>query len=236
MADFLLIHGSCHGAWCWRDLIPALTARGHTARAIDLPGHGADQTPYQQVTLEAYAKAILAAIDSPVMLVGHSMAGFPISLAADMAPDKIDRLIYLCAYAAQDGRSLAEMRAEAPRQPMADAAIKTQDGLGFRVDPAKAAGLFYNDCPPETVDYALPRLCTQAFAPQTTQIRLGAALARVKRSYIRCTDDRTIPPEYQEVMTKDWPEADVHVMPTGHSPFFADPDGLADLLDLIAKG
>ena len=39
MARFLLIHGSCHGAWCWRDLLPELAARGHEARAIDLPFH-----------------------------------------------------------------------------------------------------------------------------------------------------------------------------------------------------
>ena len=25
MARILLVHGSCHGAWCWRDLIPELT-------------------------------------------------------------------------------------------------------------------------------------------------------------------------------------------------------------------
>lgn len=240
MTDFLLIHGSCHGAWCWRDLIPALTARGHTARAIDLPGHGADTTPYTDVTLEGYAQAILDAIDDapigPVMLVGHSMAGFPISLAAEMAPEKIDRLIYLCAYAPQDGRSLVEMRAEAPYQPMAEAALKTEDGLAFSVDPIKAPALFYNDCPPEAVDYALPRLCLQAIKPQATPIRLGPAYGSVKRSYIRCDDDRTIPPEYQRVMTSGWPEADVHAMQTGHSPFFADPEGLADLLTRIAKG
>ncbi|MEC7961756.1 MAG: esterase, partial [Pseudomonadota bacterium] len=28
MARFLLIHGSAHGAWCWRDLIPALETQG----------------------------------------------------------------------------------------------------------------------------------------------------------------------------------------------------------------
>lgn len=236
MAEFLLIHGSCHGAWCWRDLIAALEAHGHTARAIDLPGHGQDTTPYSEVTLEGYANAILQAIDTPVVLVGHSMAGFPISLAAEMAPNKISRLIYLCAYAAQDGRSLVEMRAEAPYQPMAEAALKTGDGLAFRVDPAKAPALFYNDCPTEAVDYALPRLCLQAIKPQATPIRLSEAYSRVKRSYIRCDDDRTIPPEYQRSMTKGWPDADVHVMPTGHSPFFADPEGLADLLTRIAKG
>ena len=236
MADFLLIHGSCHGAWCWRDLIPALQARGHRARAIDLPGHGANATPYQEVTLEGYAQAIVDAIDGPVMLVGHSMAGFPISLAAEMAPEKIARLIYLCAYAAQDGRSLVEMRAEAPRQPMADAAIRTEDGLAFRVDLSKAPGLFYNDCPAEAVDYALPRLCIQAIKPQATPITLGAGYASVARSYIRCDNDQTIPPEYQRVMTQGWPTADVHAMPTGHSPFFANPEGLADLLTQIAQG
>ncbi|MGR3506861.1 MAG: alpha/beta fold hydrolase [Paracoccaceae bacterium] len=236
MADFLLIHGSCHGAWCWRDLIPQLEAHGHTARAIDLPGHGADRTHYSEVTLERYAQAIIDAIDTPVALVGHSMAGFPISLAAEMAPQKIASLIYLCAYAAQNGRSLVEMRAEAPRQPMADAALRTQDGLAFSVDPAKAPSLFYNDCPAEAVEFALPRLCLQALAPQTTPIRLGAAYARVKRSYIRCDDDRTIPREYQLTMTQGWPASDVYAMPTGHSPFFADPAGLADLLTRIAKG
>jgi len=236
MADFLLIHGSCHGAWCWRDLIPALQASGHTARAIDLPGHGLDTTHYSDVTLAGYARAIIDAIDTPVTLVGHSMAGFPISLAAEMAPEKIERLIYLCAYAAQNGRSLVEMRAEAPRQPMADAAIRTEDGLAFAVDKTKAPSLFYNDCPAEAVDYALPRLCLQALAPQTTPIRLGDAYASVRRSYIRCDDDRTIPPEYQRTMTEGWPAADVHAMPTGHSPFFADPAGLADLLTRIAKG
>ncbi|MEZ5867275.1 MAG: alpha/beta fold hydrolase [Defluviimonas denitrificans] len=85
MAEFLLIHGSCHGAWCWRDLIPALAALGHTARAIDLPAHGADTTPATEATLDLYADRILAAIDGPVTLVGHSAAGYPITLAAERA-------------------------------------------------------------------------------------------------------------------------------------------------------
>ena len=53
MSDFLLIHGSCHGAWCWDDLIPELEALGHTARAIDLPSHGADKTPVAEVSLDS---------------------------------------------------------------------------------------------------------------------------------------------------------------------------------------
>jgi pimeloyl-ACP methyl ester carboxylesterase len=234
MADFLLIHGSCHGAWCWRDLIPELTARGHNARAIDLPGHGGDLTPISRITLRAYADAILEAIEKPVTLVGHSMAGYPISLAAELDPGKIRRLVYLCAYVPKGDMTLADMRREAPYQPLMQAVLRAGDGKSFRIDPAQTEKVFYHDCPKGTTAYANTRLCAQAVLPQETACPLGANWAKVPRSYIRCTDDRTIPPEYQVTMTADWPVGDVYDMATGHSPFFADPAGLADLLTRIA--
>ena len=76
MTDILLIHGSCHGAWCWSEVLAELDALGHTARAIDLPGHGNDPTQRETVTLDAYADAILSAIDGPTMVVGHSTGAF----------------------------------------------------------------------------------------------------------------------------------------------------------------
>lgn len=233
MADFLLVHGACHGAWCWRDLIPALTALGHTVRAIDLPGHGGDLTPISRITLDAYAKAILAAIDTPVTLVGHSMAGYPISLAAERAPKKITRLVYLCAYLPEGDKTLADRRKEASYQPLMPALIHSEDRKSFRIDPAKSQALFYHDCPDGTAAYANMRLCAQAVQPSETPCQLGSAHASVPRSYIRCSDDRTIPPELQTALTADWPAEDVHEIATGHSPFFADPDGLARLLTQI---
>ena len=235
-AEFLLIHGSCHGAWCWRDLLPRLRDRGHAARAIDLPGHGQDPTPLGDVTLEAYARAILGAIDHPPILVGHSMAGFPITLAAELAPERIARLVYLCAYAPRDGMSLARMRREAPRQPLLSAVVKAPDGISFTIDPAQARGVFYHDCSDAAVAYAVPRLGPQPILPQETPIRLTERSTRVPRHYIRCTDDRTVPPEYQREMTRGWPEGTVSDLDCGHSPFFARPDDLADLLVSIAEG
>ncbi len=238
MSDFLLIHGAMHGAWCWRDLVPELNLRGHRVQAIDLPGHGGDMTPISKITLDLYADAILEAIErdfagGPVQLVGHSMAGYPISLAAERAPDKITRLIYLCAYVPAAGQSLADMRKSAPRQPLLPALIRSEDGKSFRVDPAKTEELFYHDCPEGTAAYANMRLCAQAVAPQAVPCPLGENYASVPRSYIRCTDDRTIPPEFQVTMTQDWPAADVYEMETSHSPFFAAPQELARLLSKI---
>ncbi|SDW56932.1 alpha/beta fold hydrolase [Roseicitreum antarcticum] len=239
MAEFLLIHGSCHGAWCWRDVLPHLHALGHGARAIDLPAHGADTTPLEDVTLDLYARAIVAAMETapaPVVLVGHSMAGYPISAAAELAPALIQKLVYLCAYVPVSGHSLVQMRQAAPAQPLLEAIRKTPDGLAFTIDPAQAEAKFYHDCPPEAVAYAIARLGPQPILPQATPLRLGAAYASVPRHYIRCTDDRTIPPEYQVTMTRDWPQEDVSALDTSHSPFFTAPQALADRLIACAAG
>jgi pimeloyl-ACP methyl ester carboxylesterase len=236
MTRFLLVHGSCHGAWCWRHVIPALEKLGHSAIAIDLPSHGADATPLKDVTLDSYRDAVLAAASPQTVIVGHSMAGYPISAAAEQHPDQMARLIYLCAYVPKDGVSLADMRTDAPYQPLLPAIRKSSDGLSFTIDPSYIKQVFYHDCPPETLVYAGARLCPQAIRPQATPLKLTHAFQSVPKSYIRCKNDGTIPPEFQTTMTKDWPERDVYDMDTGHSPFFADPNGLAQLLDRIVKG
>ena len=236
MADFLLIHGSCHGAWCWERVIPLLAQQGHRARAIDLPAHGQDPTPAVEATLEGYASAILKAIDQPVILVGHSMAGFPISLAAERAPDRLAALVYLCAYVPVSGQSLGAMRRAGPRQPLAPAIRVAPDRVTFAFDPAMIEDKFYHDCPPDTVALARARLCPEPILPQETPLTLGARYASVPRHYIRCADDRAIPPEYQTTMSDGFAPDTRHDLPASHSPFFACPGALVDRLHQIAGG
>ena len=234
MARFLLIHGAAHGAWCWRDTIPALQALGHDANAIDLPGHGADTTPLAEVTLDSYADAILEALDAPAIVVGHSMGGYPISLAAERAPDRIARLVYLCAYVPWPGLSLAQMRREAPTQPLVPAIRRNDDGVSMHFDPAMVPDLFYHDCTDEAVAFALAHLCDQPLAPMQTPATLGDAYASVPRSYVVCERDGAIPPVFQQRMAADFAPEDRHALPTSHSPFLSASEALARLLDRIA--
>ncbi|TDK50578.1 alpha/beta fold hydrolase [Antarcticimicrobium luteum] len=236
MADFLLIHGSCHGAWCWRDVIPALEALGHTARAIDMPSHGDDPTPIEEVTLEGCRDAILAASTPETIVVGHSWGGYPISAAGEAAPDRMRALIYLCAYVPVSGLSMIDMRKRGPRQPLMPAVRRAEDGLSYTFDADRVPELFYHDCPDEAVAYAMPRLCPQATRPQTTPLTLSARWEGLPKAYIRCANDQAIPPEYQAEMVQDWPRDRVASLPTSHSPFFADPAGLAALIDRLAAG
>jgi len=235
MARFLLIHGSCHGAWCWDHVLAQLRAAGHQATAIDLPSHGTDLTPIADVTLDSYGQAILEALDTPTILVGHSMGGYPITKAAEMDNTNIAGLVYLCAYTPFSGVSLADNRRRAPRQPLIDAVVKSADGLSFTIDPDQVAERFYHDCPPADVAKARKLLCPQPILPQETAMDVTDASAKLAQFYIRCQDDRTIPPEYQHTMTDGWPKAQVFDMACSHSPFFAQPEILSKHLTTIAE-
>lgn len=235
MAEFLLIHGAAHGAWCWRKVIPTLEAFGHRARAIDLPGHGEDPLPYTEVTLERYRDAVLGALTGGEIVVGHSMGGYPITAAAEAAPEKVAGLVYLCAYTPWPGLSLSEMRMKAPYQPLLSAIRMTEDRKGWTADPEMVPGLFYHDCTPEDVAFAMERLCVQATQPTSVPVAMSDRYASVPRYYIRCAEDRTIPPEFQHTMTEGWPEGHVIDMQTSHSPFFSAPADLVAHLDRISK-
>lgn len=235
MARFLLVHGSCHGAWCWREMLPALNALGHEAKAIDLPSHGADPTLVRNVTFASYVDAILAASTPTTIVVGHAMSGFLISAAAEKAPQKMAGLVNLCGYTPQDGASLDDIRKAAPHQRTTPVIQTSRDQLSVTLDPSHIEDLLYHDCPDGTLKYAGPRLCPEAVAPQLTPVSLSNSYHSVPKSYIRCTQDRAISPEYQTSMTAGWPVESIYELATGHSPFFADADGLASVLDQIAK-
>lgn len=235
MSDILLIHGAAHGAWCWHRVLPLLRAMGHNARAIDLPGNGDDRTDPAQVTLDLYADAILSATRGPTILVGHSMGGFPITAAAQRAPDRVTALIYLCAYLPRAGQTLAEMRRAGPSQPLAGAFRIDATRTTFTFDPDQSPALFYHDCPPEDVALAMARLCPQPIRPQETPIPDTSRAEALPRVYIRCTNDRAIPPDYQTTMSASLQPDHVLTLPTSHSPFFAAPQALARQIDEIAR-
>ena len=78
MSHYILVHGAWEQARAWDQVRPVLEQAGHIVTAIDLPGHGANTQPLAEVTLHAYVQSVVAtisALETPVVLVGHSMAG-----------------------------------------------------------------------------------------------------------------------------------------------------------------
>src|SRR5919198_2137825 len=100
-APFVLVHGGWHGAWCWDRVRPWLSAAGARVVAPDLPGHGADRTPFAELTpgssVERLADVVRAE-DAPVVLVGHSSGGMLISAGGGPVPGRVAALVYVSAF------------------------------------------------------------------------------------------------------------------------------------------
>src|SRR5712692_6184681 len=76
---FVLVHGAYHGAWCWDELRAELERGGHASTAVNLPCDDPD------AGAESYVDEILHAIPKQagsVVMVGHSLAGLSIPIAA----------------------------------------------------------------------------------------------------------------------------------------------------------
>jgi len=238
MADFLLIHGAWHGAWCWSKLIPALEALGHRAVAIDLPAQGDDPTPSAETTLALWAGRVVAALEgfaAPPILVGHSMGGLSMTAAAEAAPARIAALVYLAAFLPQDGDSLFSMAAA---HDPARAVLRNQvapDGITSMPEEATIVPAFYADCDAADIAYARARFRPLPLRPAIDKIHVTPErFGSVPRAYIECTDDRAIPIENQRQMVAASPCYAVRSLAAGHSPFYSMPDRLASVLAEIA--
>ncbi|WP_121067896.1 alpha/beta fold hydrolase [Chachezhania antarctica] len=234
MTDFLLVHGACHGAWCWADLLPELLRLGHTARAIDLPGMGEDTTPIDDITLASSAQAVVSVCSPKTLVVGHSWGGLVAAEAAGMAPGCMTGLVLLATYVPLPGHSLADLRQGSPRPASSAALRRSEDKRTVYVGREDGRTLFYNTCRPSAQDYALDRLCPQPVVPQLEKAALGEGYDAVPKSFILTKRDHTILPDYQRQMAESWPPERMYEMDTDHSPFLSDPAGLAAILHRIA--
>lgn len=226
MALFVLVHGACHGAWCWNKITPALQARGHSVLALDMPGRGGG---VPGLTLADHADTILSSYDGQAVLVGHSAGGFSISAAAEAAPDRVSRLIFVTALLPRDGevlgRKMQRMKGERMNLPL----VVAEDRLAYSFDATNASAVLYNGASEDDIRDAVARITFEPSGPHREAIRVGAAFASVPKSYVICTQDRMIPAVDQEDMAADL--TDVARIDTGHSPFLSTPDLLAQHLD-----
>lgn len=240
MANFVLIHGGHHGAWCWVKIGPKLAERGHGAVALDMPGNGADETPHDQITMESYAQKICGALETagePVILVGHSLGGMSISLAAERQPRRIRKLVYLAGFIPSDGDSLLSTMQGTRTAPAGTPVFEDAwRGLAQPVPPAEEnIARFYNDCSQEDIAYALPRLKPQVNAPRVTPVKLTKErFGAVPKVFIACEKDNAMTEARRRHVIERGAASEIFSLPTGHSPFFSAPDALADLLDRIA--
>lgn len=237
-ATVVLVHGAWHGAWCWALLQAELDRRGVPSLAVDLPPHGASTD--EATGLHGHAAHLCALLDrlgdrgtGPIVLVGHSYGGAVITQAA-AGRDDIGHLLYIAAFALDDGESVMGALGAMPRHEvdLAAAMVPTPDGTATTLDHTSAPGALYGDCPPELIATALPRLCAQTMSTMTEKVH-GSPRNNVDSTYVVCTRDRAVHPEHQALMAARCSHR--LDLATDHSPFLSAVDDLADVVATASR-
>jgi len=225
-ATLILVHGAWHGSWCWERLVPHLEERGVTVRTVELPS--VQRTPGVKSARPAglredanAVRALIEALEGPVVLCGHSYGGMVISLAGAHA--RVSRLVYLCAFMPQPRQSLVEIRGNQP-VPW----IRMLDEEMTLPDASLAGEVFYNDCDSPTREWAIARLAPQCNAAFVAPVA-RPAWCDVPSTFIVCARDGAIPPDLQRTLFAPRAER-TRELDTGHSPFLSQPAALAQAL------
>ncbi len=230
MATFVLVHGTGHGGWCWRDVRSLLRAAGSDVYTPTLTGLS-DRSHLLHcgvdlMTHVADVANLLFYEDlSDVVLVGHSYAGMVITGVAAIAPDRLGLLVYLDAYLPEEGQSQIDLWPPAMRaQVEADAALN--DGL--RPPPSlELLGLVDSDL----AEWAAARMTPQPMATFTQPPPPATPeSAAVPGAFIRCTRGPMTPvfrPCAERAKERGW---EVRELPSGHDAMLIEPAGVAALL------
>ena len=233
MSNFLLIHGGSHGAWCWDECATQLRSLGHRAVAIDLPGHGADATPRDGVTVDAYAHAIRRALgefeDSPVTLVGHSLAGVTFARTFETPmPTNVDSVVLISAMVLKSGETAIEHTPEDRRPLYFELAEASPDGA-FLLPFEVVRNTFFSDLPESVARRFYEKLTPQPFAVFVDEARTELSAVDCRRTYIACRGDRAFGLQANLDFGRRL-GGEILEIDAGHDVMLSKPDELAEML------
>ena len=237
--EYVLVHGACHGAWCWDEVAARLRAKGHRVVTLDLPGHGRRAAEVRRASVEAYGRAVADAMAlegiSRGVLVGHSMGGLVIPKAAELASARVAHLVFLAAAVVSDGESLARtLMTPAGRAMMTGNAAARGDGT-FLYPAGTAWARWMGDMPRSDprVSRAISLLTPQSLRPFVEPVDFHRFYGmRVPRTYIRCLEDKAVVPAKAAECAARLGVTPLD-MDSAHNAMLSQPDELSRILDSV---
>ncbi|GAB2693366.1 alpha/beta fold hydrolase [Nocardia thraciensis] len=231
----VLVPGNFTGAWMWTDTIALLQRADIRAIALELPTIGSLALDTDFYADARAVRAVLDALEPPVLLCGHSYGGGVITEAAAGPHPAVEHLVYLNGVVPDSGDTLVSLMTAAVLGAEAD--NRPDHGLRMRADglaeltPEHARRVLFGDCPDERAEAGLVRL-QPANVSGGTQPLTGAAWRELPATFVRCVED-VMPEAVAPAFFERDPE--VVELPAGHSPQWSRPELLAELLTRLAK-
>jgi pimeloyl-ACP methyl ester carboxylesterase len=238
MATFVLVHGSMHGGWCWKRVVPLLRVAGHDVYTLTLTGLGERaHLAHPDVDLDTHIQDVLGVLQfedlHDIVLVGHSYGTMVITGVADRVPERIGHLVYLDGAMASDGQAVLDLfppEWRASRQAQVDT-----EGEGWRLlPPSNLSGWGISQ---DDEAWVRAKLVSQPFRTFTQPLRLTRAAGfGSPKTFIACLEAPPAP--WRDAMLDqvrtghDWHYRE---LATGHDAMIAAPIALTELLLEIAE-
>lgn len=219
--SIVLVHGFWGGAAHWAKVILALNRNGYGPQDIH-----AVENPLTSLADDAErTRKMVAQIDGPVVLVGHSYGGKVISQAGDLP--NVKALVYIAAFAPDAGESAGALSQAMPPAAFANIA---PDSDGFLwINPDQFRESFCQDLSEEE---ALVMAVTQK-APlgSTFGDTVTAPAWRAKPCYYQISlEDRMIAPDNERMMAQRMNPVKTIELAASHASLASHPDAVAALI------
>jgi pimeloyl-ACP methyl ester carboxylesterase len=117
----VLAHGMGDSRASYRFVVPQLVAAGYRVANVDLRGCGESTATWESYTRTDIAGDLLAVVrhlGGPAVLVGHSIAGGAVTVAAAQAPELVEGIVELAPFTRKQAISLAGLRVKSYRTGM----------------------------------------------------------------------------------------------------------------------
>ena len=224
---YVLIHGAYQGGWIWRDVAALLRAGGHRVLAPTLDGCAERQHQLRPgITTETQAEELAALLFyedlRDVVLVGTSSGGMVLCRAAELARERIGRVVFADALALFDGETIGGIVTNRPTP------VSTELSVGpSRED---AAGRLFAGLDPATRDWALARYTLHPIACMQAPVRLERFWNETWTASVIWCRQSANPPVAHQRRTADRLGAKWFELDTGHYPMLSTPSELTRLI------
>ncbi|QMU67250.1 alpha/beta fold hydrolase [Streptacidiphilus sp. P02-A3a] len=222
--NIVLVHGAWADGSCWSGVVERLQAEGYhvTAPQFPMTALAADVARLRQV---------LELQDGPTVVVGHSYGGQIITALGADAPN-VAALVYVAAFAIDQGESLGSLLSQGPLPPAVANQFIDKQGLGWLPEDDYVHH-FASDVDP--VKARVMHAAQQPLAASTFGDVMGdPSWTHLPSWYLVATEDQAIPADAQRLFARRMDAVTVEIA-SSHVVMVSHPQQTAELIQKAAE-
>lgn len=226
MANIVLLHGAYQGGWIWQPTAAVLRAGGHNVFAPTLDGCGERRHALRPgIDTESQAAEVAEMLFfedlNDVVLVGSSCGGMVGCRVAELARERIGRVVLADALALFNGEAVSDH----VKRPTA---VTTDVATGPSYEDA--ANRMFASLTGATKEWALARYTPHPVAAMAAQVKLDSFWQQQWNASVIYCKQAPNPGLAHQRRAADALNARWYELDTGHYPMLTEPEALSKLI------